>query len=134
MSIITLGDDLHSQLSESELSETLNTTAFETTTHATAGDLPNKENEDDLVQINGRTYIAVSRTANHRAGSVPSWIWDHGRELRLAGQNPQRCWQCTFCGKVMPVDSTTYYAGQHLENKHRIHRSGHQSEELNPPP
>jgi hypothetical protein len=72
MSTITLNADLRSQLSELKLSEPLNTTAFDTTTHATAGDLLIKENEDDLVEINGRTYIAVSRTANYRVGSVPS--------------------------------------------------------------
>jgi hypothetical protein len=72
MSTITLGDDLRSQLSESDQSESLNITAFDTTTHVTAGDLLIKENEDDLVEINGRTYIVVSRRANHRAGSVPS--------------------------------------------------------------
>jgi hypothetical protein len=83
MSIVTLGYNLRSQFSESGLPETLNITTFNITTHATAGDLPNKENADDLVEINGKTYITVSHRANHRARSVPSWIWDHGREPRL---------------------------------------------------
>jgi hypothetical protein len=72
MSTTTLNADLRSQLSELELSEPLNTTTFDITTHVTAGDLPIKENENDLVEINGRTYIAVSRTANYRVGFVPS--------------------------------------------------------------
>lgn len=123
MSTIGSLDDLRSEVSESELSEPLNTTAFDTATHATAGDLLEGQNPGDFVELNGKTYITVSRIANHRAGSLPSWIWDHGRELRLlAGQNPYKCWQCTLCGKVMPVDSTTYHAGQHLNNKHHIHR------------
>jgi hypothetical protein len=112
MFIITLIDDLYSEASESELSETLNTTAFNTATHVTTGDLVDAETAGDLVEIRGKTYLSVDRTANRRLGIAPSWIWDHGRELRLlAGQNPQKYWQCIYYGKVMPVDSTTYYAG-----------------------
>jgi hypothetical protein len=69
ISIVTLSDDLRSQLRESELSEPLSITAFDTTTHTAAGDLPNKGNEDDLIEINWRTYIAVSRAANYRVAS-----------------------------------------------------------------
>jgi hypothetical protein len=128
-------EDLRSEVSESELSETLNTTAFDTATHATAGDLPDTETAGDLVEIKGKTYVSVNRTANLRPGSTPSWIWDHGRELRLlAGQTLQRCWQCTYCGKVMPVDSTTYHAGQHLEGGHHLVKPDSQREDANPLP
>jgi hypothetical protein len=72
MSIITTVDDLRSKASELELSDILNTTAFNTVTHATAGDLPDKENAGDFVEVNGKVYITVSHTTNHRAGSTPS--------------------------------------------------------------
>jgi hypothetical protein len=110
MSAIHSTDDLRSEVSQSELSEILNTTAFDTATHATAGDLPEAANTGDLIDIRGKTYISVDRTANLRPGCTASWIWDHGRELRLlTGNNPQKRWQCTYCGKVVPVDSTTYH-------------------------
>jgi hypothetical protein len=121
MSIPALVEDLLSEVSESELSETLNTTAFDTATHATPGDLPNTETAGDFVEIKGKPYVSVHRTANLRAGSTPFWIWDYGCELRLlAGQTVQNCWQCTYCGKVMPVDSTAYHAGRHLEGGHHL--------------
>jgi hypothetical protein len=105
-------EGMPSDISESELSDTLNTTAFDTATHATTGDLPDLNVAADFLEIGGRSYLAINRTANRRPGSKPSWIWEHGRELRLlAGQNPQKCWQCTYCGNIKPVDSTTSHAG-----------------------
>jgi len=49
MPIIASIDDL-----ESELSDTLNTTAFDTATHATASDLADAETGGDLVEIGGK--------------------------------------------------------------------------------
>jgi hypothetical protein len=72
MSIITPIDDLRSEASESELSEALNATAFDTATHATLGNLPETQIRGDFVEWNGKTYISVSRSANQRAGSIPS--------------------------------------------------------------
>jgi hypothetical protein len=74
MSLITSVDDIRSDISESELSETLNTTVFNITIYATISDLPDKDNMGDFVEMNGRIYITVSRTANYRAGFISSWI------------------------------------------------------------
>jgi hypothetical protein len=127
-------NEMNSETSESELSDTLNTTAFDTITHATAGTLPNEETTSDFVEINGKSYLTINRTANQRTGSKPSWIWDHGRELRLlASQNPQKCWQCTYCGKIMPVHSTTYHAGDHLSKNHQVSKPGSVPEERDAP-
>jgi hypothetical protein len=121
---------MNSEASESELSDTLNTTAFDTITHATAGTLPNEETTSDFVEINGKSYLTINRTANQRTGSKPSWIWDHGCELHLlAGQNPQKCWQCTYYGKVKPVHSTTSHAGDHLSKNHQVCKPGSVPEE-----
>jgi hypothetical protein len=114
-------DNSRSEIDESELSDPLNTTAFNTETHATAGDVADQAMHGDFVEIGGKTYISVPRTANIRQGVRSSWIWDHGRELRLlAGNTPQKCWQCTYCGNIRPVDSTTYHAGVHLQNTHKL--------------
>jgi hypothetical protein len=59
MSIIITVDDLRSKASESELSDILNNTAFNTATHVTAGDLLDKENAGDFVEVNGKIYITV---------------------------------------------------------------------------
>jgi hypothetical protein len=72
MSLITSVNDIRSDISESELSETLNTTAFNITIYVTIGDLLNKDNMGDFVKVNGRNYITVCRTANHRAESILS--------------------------------------------------------------
>jgi hypothetical protein len=74
---------MNSEVGESELSGILKTTAFDTITHATVGTLPNEETASDFVQINGRPCLAISRTVNQRTGLKPSWIWAHGREIRL---------------------------------------------------
>ena len=74
---------MNSEVSESELSGTLNITAFDTITHVIAGMSPNEETASDSVEINSRSYLKIIRTATQRTGSKPSWIWDHGRVLRL---------------------------------------------------
>jgi hypothetical protein len=83
MSIIIIIDDLRSKASELKLLDILNITAFNITTHVTTNDLPDKENAGDFVEINGKIFIIVSHTVNYYVGSTSSWIWDHGRELRL---------------------------------------------------
>jgi hypothetical protein len=70
MSITYSIDDLRFKVSESELSETLNTTAFNITTHVTAGDLPDKEYTGDLIKNKGKTYILIDRTTNLRPGYI----------------------------------------------------------------
>jgi hypothetical protein len=72
MSIIATVNDLRSEASESELSETLNTTTFNTATHVTTNDLPDAENAGDFMEVNGKIYIIVSRTANYRLRSISS--------------------------------------------------------------
>jgi hypothetical protein len=47
--------------------------------------------EPECVHSGGKTYLAVDHTANIRKGTAPSWIWDHGDELRLlAGPSLKR--------------------------------------------
>jgi hypothetical protein len=53
-----------SESDQSELSDTLNTTAFDTITYATAGDLPNAVTATDFVEINRKSYFIINYTAN----------------------------------------------------------------------
>ena len=46
----TMSDGLRSEMGEPELSDTLNTSAFNTSTHATAGDVPESQNPEDIVE------------------------------------------------------------------------------------
>jgi Holliday junction resolvase len=55
---------MNSKASESELSDTLNTTAFNIITYATTGTLANKEITSDFVEINNKSYLTINRTAN----------------------------------------------------------------------
>jgi hypothetical protein len=71
---MSIFNDIHSEASESELSDTLNTSAFDTHTHVTTGNLPNAETGGDLVEVNGKSYISVNYTANQRADYKPSRI------------------------------------------------------------
>jgi hypothetical protein len=57
-------DDIYSEVSESELSDTLNTSSFDIYTYVTTGNLSNTETGSDLVEINGKSYILVNYTAN----------------------------------------------------------------------
>jgi len=124
-------DELRSDISESELSDTLNTTAFDTATHATAGSEGSSAASSlDNVVVNGKTYIVVGNTASLRVGHTASFVWGHGRELRLLGGcAPHKCWQCTYCGKVYPVVSTTAHAIAHLK-KHGAVRPQEEAEGL----
>jgi hypothetical protein len=74
----------------SPLSTALDTAILEASSHATDGSTPSFNSEQsngDYVRVDGKTYLAVDHTANLRKGAKPSWIWNHGDELRLlAGQ------------------------------------------------
>jgi hypothetical protein len=62
--IMSTFDDMHSEISELKLSDTLNTSAFDTHTHVTTNDLLNAETGGDLIKINGKSYISVNYTVN----------------------------------------------------------------------
>src|SRR3954470_17361272 len=55
----TFCDKSRSEIDESELSDPLNTTAFNTETHATAGDVADQAMHGDFVEIGGKTYISA---------------------------------------------------------------------------
>jgi len=74
-------DELGSDVSESELSDTLNITAFDTAAHATAGGGGSVAGSlDDVVIIDGKSYIVVCNTASLGIGHTPSFVCDHSRE------------------------------------------------------
>ena len=52
-------------------SEPLNITTFDTATHATAGDTANEAETGKFIEIGGKTYISVQRSANQRQGTKP---------------------------------------------------------------
>jgi hypothetical protein len=82
--------------------DTPNTTAFNTVTSVTTGDLPDLDIAADFLEVGGRSYLVIDRTANRRSGSKSSCIWGHRHELRLlADQNPQY----TYYGSIKPADS-----------------------------
>ena len=113
----------------SPLSNPINTVVLEASSRVTDGNIisfnSTESTEPEYVYSGGKTYLAVDYTANMRKGTAPSWIWDHGSELRLlAGLKPQKNWRCTLCGLIIPVDSTTAHAGAHLRTKHRVYKQG----------
>jgi hypothetical protein len=61
-------NDIHSEISELKLSDTLNTSTFNTHTHVITGDLSDAETGGDLMEINGKSYILINYTVNQRAG------------------------------------------------------------------
>ena len=65
----TLSDDLGSEISQTELSEPLNTTTFDTATHAPARDTANEAETGKFIEIGGKTYISVQRSVNQRQGT-----------------------------------------------------------------
>jgi type II secretory pathway component PulM len=78
-----------------------------------------------IIEMSGKTFVSVPISAQIRQGVSSSWIWHHGRELRLlAGSTPKKCWQCTYCGVIRPVDSTTFHAETHLQKSHQLTRDG----------
>jgi hypothetical protein len=70
--IMSTFNDMHSEISELKLCDTLNTSTFNTHTYATTGDLPDVETGGDLMEINGKSYILINYTVNQRAGYKPS--------------------------------------------------------------
>lgn len=64
----TLSDDLGCEISQSELSEPLNITAFDTATHTPA----NEAEAGKFIEIGGKTYVSVQRPVNQRQGTKPS--------------------------------------------------------------
>jgi hypothetical protein len=61
---MSLINEINSETSESELSDTLNTITFDIVTHTIAGTLPNKEITSDFIEINGKSYLTINRTVN----------------------------------------------------------------------
>jgi hypothetical protein len=112
----------------SALSIALDTTVLEASSHATDGNslsFNSEQTNRDYVRADNKTYLAVDHTANLRKGAKPSWIWNHGDELRLlAGLKPQKNWRCGLCGIIIPVESTTHHAGEHLRKKHKVYKEG----------
>jgi hypothetical protein len=70
--IVSSVEGMRTEVSESELSVTLNTIAFDTATHATTGDLPGLDIAVDFLEVGGRSYLAINRTANQRDGTPGS--------------------------------------------------------------
>jgi hypothetical protein len=113
------------------LSTALDTAVLEASSRATDGNTAsftsNTSDTSQYVKQGGKVYLAVDHTANLKKGSHPSWIWDHGDELRLlAGERPQRNWRCNHYHPpnqaIIPVESTTFYAGEHLRKKHKKYK------------
>ena len=71
----------------SPLSDPIDTAVLEASSQATDGNTisfnSTESTEPEYVHSGGKTYLAVDHTANMRKGTAPSWIWDHGSELRL---------------------------------------------------
>jgi hypothetical protein len=77
----------------SPLSEPVDTIVLKASSRATDGNTisfnSTESTDPEYVYSGGKTYLAVDHTANIRKGTAPSWIWDHGSELRLlAGLKP----------------------------------------------
>jgi hypothetical protein len=111
----------------SPLSEPVDIIVLKASSRATDGNTisfnSTESTDPEYVYSGGKTYLAVDHTANIRKGTAPFWIWDYGSELRLlAGPKPQKNWRCTLCGLIIPVDSTTAYAGAYLRTKHRVYK------------
>jgi hypothetical protein len=72
----------------SPLSNPVDTVVLETSSRATDGNIisfnSTESTEPEYMHLGGKTYLAVDHIANIRKGTAPSWIWDHGDELRLA--------------------------------------------------
>jgi hypothetical protein len=113
----------------SPLSTALDTAVLEASSNATDGNVlsfnSDQSTNGEYVRSDGKVYLAVDHTANLRKGSKPSWIWNHGDELRLlAGPKPQKNWRCGLCSLIIPVESTTHHAGSHLRKKHKVYEEG----------
>ena len=67
-------DNARSEIDESELSDPLNIIAFNIETYITAKNIANQIIYRDFIEIEGKTYISMPRTANIRQGIRSSWI------------------------------------------------------------
>jgi len=115
----------------SPLSTALDTSVLEVSDQAVENPISftTESDSSQCVEYGGKVYLSVDKTANLRKGSEPSWIWAHGDEPRLlAGEKPQKNWRCGLCYRskptIIPVDSTTYHAGEHLRKKHHVYKPG----------
>jgi hypothetical protein len=126
-------DEVLSEVPSSPLSTALDTAVLDANSRATDG-LNESFNSSSAepaqyVKLGGKIYLAVDHTANRRKSCEPSWIWAHGEELRhLIGNKARKNWRCNLCGPpnrvIIPVESTTYRAGEHLRKKHRVYKPG----------
>jgi hypothetical protein len=121
------GESKPSSVCSSPLSEPVNTIMLKASSRATDGNIISfnsiKSINPEYVHSRDKTYLAIDHTTNIRKGTALFWIWDHGSELRLlAGPKPQKNWRCTLCDLIIPVDSTTAYAGAYLRIKHRVYK------------
>jgi hypothetical protein len=65
----TLSDDPGREISQSELSEPLNITAFDTATHTPAGDTANEAEAGKFIEIGGKICVSTAlsqSTARHQ--------------------------------------------------------------------
>jgi hypothetical protein len=78
--------------------------------------------------INGQRYLEVDQSANRRAGSKISPIWQHGLELRaMDSPNLDKYWLCGLCplkSVIMKItkgtNSNTTAAMRHLKTIHKV--------------
>src|SRR3954453_6771007 len=78
--------------------------------------------------INGKRYLEVDQSANQRAGSKISPIWQHGLELRaMDSPNLDKYWLCGLCPSqtaIMKItkgtNSNTTAAMRHLKTIDKV--------------
>jgi hypothetical protein len=125
--------DVLSEEPSSPLSTALDTAVLEASLHATGGIAESfattTSESSQYVKQGGKVYLSVDHTANLKKGTAPSWIWDHGDELRLlAGDHPQKNWRCSHCPPlnqtIIPVNNTTWHAAEHLSKKYKVYKAG----------
>ena len=126
-------DEVLSEAPSSPLSTALDTTVIDASSRATDGLNESFTSEisgaSDLIKLNGKTYLRVDHTANQRKGAQPSWIWAHGDELRyIQGHRAYKNWRYKHYNPlnpiVIPIENTTYYAGEYLRKKHHLFKIG----------
>jgi hypothetical protein len=109
--------------SESSLSESLGTKNIQTKSMVPGSfrGLPQTESRKNLSWVNGKQFIWVDHAANVRMNSAVSEIWQHGIELRLAGNLSEKFWRCNYCNRagLFSVQGGTNAAICHLRKKHK---------------
>jgi BED zinc finger len=88
---------------------------------------PNSRNSMPIELVSGRRFLKVDQTANLRAGSKVSKIWEHGFEYRsLDNGLRDKYWRCKYCKakKLLKIteagNTTTSHAIRHLKKKHPV--------------